>query len=154
VKTLRSVASARSAKGEHHEQLAAHEESPAASDRSVGLVLAGAATVAALLPLLRGQPARLWALAVAAPLLFLAVVRPRWLRPLNRAWTALGAIGNRVTTLALMGFIFYGVITPVAWVLRSRGHDVLRLRRDPVATTYWLERRPPGPSPASMKNQF
>jgi hypothetical protein len=144
----------RSAADVHHDLSNAHEEIPAASDRSVGLVLGVAAIVIGVVPLLRGHPVRLWAFAVAAPLLLLALVRPSWLRPVTRAWMAFGAVGQVVMTFLIMAIIFYGVVTPLAWVRRALGHDVLKLKFEPLATTYWIERQPPGPPPASMKNQF
>jgi Na+(H+)/acetate symporter ActP len=144
----------RSAADVHHDLSNAHEDVPVASDRSVGFVLGVAAIVIGVFPVLRGHPVRLWAFAVAAPLLLLAFVRPSWLRPVNRAWMAFGALGQVVMTFVLMAIIFYGIVTPLAWVRRALGHDVLRLKFEPLATTYWIERQPPGPLPASMKNQF
>jgi len=144
----------RSAEDAHHDLRNTHEDMPIASDRSVGLVLGVAAIVIGLLPLLRGHAVRPWAFAVAGPLLLLALVRPSWLRPLNRAWMAFGAVGQMVMTFLLMTVIFYGVVTPLAWIRRALGHDILRLKFEPLATTYWIERQPPGPPPASMKNQF
>ena len=139
--------------GQHHEHLVA-DEAPAASDRAVGLVLAAAAAVVALAPLLRGRPPRAWLFALAVPLVLLALVRPRWLRPVNRAWMAFGVVASRIVSSVLLALMFYGVVTPLAWLRRRLGHDPLKLRLDPLATTYWLERQPPGPSPESMKNQF
>jgi hypothetical protein len=43
---------------------------------------------------------------------------------------------------------------PTGLVRRALGNDLLRLRRDPSVPSYWILRVPPGPSPASMKNQF
>jgi hypothetical protein len=144
----------RSAGDAHHDLRNTHEEVPVASDRSVGLVLGVAAVVIGLVPLLRGHAVRPWAFVVAAPLLLLALVRPSWLRPVNRAWMAFGAVGQAVMTFLLMAIIFYGVVTPLAWVRRALGHDILKLRWEPLASTYWIERQPPGPSPESLKNQF
>lgn len=145
---------ASSAREEHHEHLVADDEGPLPSDRAVGLVFTTAATVIGLVPLLRGRHPRTWALAVAAALLVVVLARPRWLRPLNRAWMAFGLVANMIVTWALMALIFYGVITPLAWARRRLGHDPLRLRFEAPTTTYWLERRPPGPSTETMKNQF
>jgi hypothetical protein len=63
-------------------------------------------------------------------------------------------IMQAVVTFALMAVIFYGAVTPLAWALRLFGHDPLRLRFEPRATSYWLERRPPGPAPETMTRQF
>jgi hypothetical protein len=140
--------------GGHHERLAADDAAPLPSDRATGLVFAAAATVVGAGPLIRGGSPRLWALAVAAVFLTTAVARPRWLRPVNRLWMTFARIMQAVVTFALMAVIFYGVVTPLAWALRLFGHDPLRLRFEPRATSYWLERRPPGPAPETMTRQF
>ena len=53
-----------------------------------------------------------------------------------------------------MALLFYGTVTPIALVLRLLGKDLLRLSVDRGADSYWLERRPPGPAPDTMRNQF
>ncbi len=138
----------------HHERLEADEAVPLPSDRSVGFVFTTALTAIGLGPLVRGGNVRPWALAAAATLLVVTLARSRWLRPLNRIWMTFGFAANTVVSFVLMAVIFYGVVTPLAWMLRRTGRDLLRLKFDPLATTYWLERRPPGPAPDTMKNQF
>ncbi len=54
----------------------------------------------------------------------------------------------------VMGVIFYFSITPVGVFLRMIGKTTLGLRPDPEMETYWIERRPPGPPPETMRNQF
>ena len=41
-----------------------------------------------------------------------------------------------------------------ALVMRLMGKDPLRRRFDPQAKSYWIERRPAGPEPQSMRRQF
>jgi predicted membrane-bound mannosyltransferase len=95
---------------------------------------------------------RPWALAAAAVLLLLAVVRPRSLHLVNRAWMAFGTMASTVMTSLLMVVVFYGVVAPVGWLMRRLGHDPLRLQRDAKASTYWIVR---DPTPADgMKHQF
>ena len=67
---------------------------------------------------------------------------------------AFGAVANTIVTWVLMALMFYGVVTPLGWALRRLGRDLLRLRWEPRLGSYWLERRPPGPPPETMKNQF
>jgi hypothetical protein len=38
--------------------------------------------------------------------------------------------------------------------MRLTGKDLLRLKRDPEAESYWIPREPPGPSPETIKNQY
>ena len=69
-------------------------------------------------------------------------------------WFRFGLLLNRITSPLLMGLLFYGLITPYAYILRWLGKDLLRLRLDPSAESYWIERKPPGPTPESIKRQF
>jgi ABC-type uncharacterized transport system permease subunit len=53
----------------------------------------------------------------------------------------------------VMAALFFLVFTPMGLLLRLLGKDPLRLRRSADAT-YWIERKPPGPPPETMANQF
>jgi hypothetical protein len=69
---------------------------------------------------------------------------PRVLRPLFVTWLALAfPIGWAVSRIVLM-ILFWGVITPVAVIGRLFGRDVLKLRRQRQATTYWTPKERPG----------
>jgi len=124
------------------------------SERAFGLTFAGFFALVAAWPLWRGASVRPWALALAIVFLVTALAWPASLRPLNRAWARLGLILHRIVNPIVMGVIFYGAITPMGLVMRWAGRDALRLRRDPAAPTYWIERHPPGPAPDTMTNQF
>jgi saxitoxin biosynthesis operon SxtJ-like protein len=68
---------------------------------------------------------------------------PRALRPLFVTWLAVAfPIGWTVSRIILM-ILFFGVITPVAVVCRLFGRDVLKLRRQPQAVTYWMPKERP-----------
>ena len=84
----------------------------------------------------------------------IALVRPALLARLNRLWTMLGIILGKVVSPAVLGILFYGVLTPLGALLRLTGKDPLRLKREPGARSYWIPREPPGPPPDSMTNQF
>ncbi len=137
-----------------HEDLRREHTVKTSSDRSFGFVFAAVFMVIGLWPLLGGNGVRLWALAVAAIFLAAGAVLPRILAPMNRAWTKLGLLLHHVVNPLVMGFLFYLVVTPVGLLMRLFGKDPLRLRLDPEAKSYWIERRPPGPAPETMKNQF
>jgi Saxitoxin biosynthesis operon protein SxtJ len=124
------------------------------SDRAFGLTFTGFLTLVALWPLWRGGPVRTWALAGAGAFLLVALAWPALLAPLNRVWTNLGLVLHRIVNPIVMGIMFYGVITPMGVIMRWAGRDALRLRRNPAAATYWIDRHPPGPAPDTMTNQF
>ncbi len=54
----------------------------------------------------------------------------------------------------MLGVILYFSVTPVGVFLRMIGKSTLGLRPDPKMETYWITRRPPGPPPETMRNQF
>jgi hypothetical protein len=121
------------------------------SERSFGLVMAACFAVIAAFPAVSGGSVRLWAVIVAAVLLVLGLCAPRLLRPFNVAWFRLGLAMHRVMTPLVMAVVYFLVMWPTALLLRLRGRDALRLRRDGRAASYWVARVPP---PSSMKNQF
>ena len=84
----------------------------------------------------------------------MTMVRPRWLTPLNRAWTRFGELLDRVVCPLVLGIIFYGVFTPVGLVMRMAGRDIMKRRFEPGTPTYWVERDPPGPVDDSFPEQF
>jgi hypothetical protein len=80
--------------------------------------------------------------------------RPSLLAPFNRAWTKLGVLMGRIVSPIVLGGLFFLVIAPISFVFRWMGNDLLNLKRDPNAASYWLVRQPPGPTPESINDQF
>jgi hypothetical protein len=137
-----------------NEPVVSHRKVVAGSDRSFGLVFAAFFAVVGLLPVMHGAPVRWWALAIAGAFAAAALVVPRLLHPLNRVWFALGLLLHHVVNPVVMAIMFYGAILPMALLLRALGKDILRLKREPQAASYWIAREPPAPAPGSMRKQF
>lgn len=137
-----------------HEDFSREEELRPSSNRTFGLVFAAFFLVLALAPLLRGRTGRPWALGAAAAFLALSLVAPRLLRPLNTLWSKLGMIVQKVTNPIVMGLLFFCTLAPIGFLMRLVKHDPLGLRWDRDASSYWINRTPPGPQPESMKDQF
>jgi hypothetical protein len=127
---------------------------PESSDRSFGFVFAGVFALIGCLPLVHLAAPRWWALGVALAFGLAAVVWPQILHPLNRAWLALGRLLHRVVSPLLMGAIFFICVTPIAWIMRLRGKDVLSLERRPDFSSYWITRESQPPAAETMKRQF
>lgn len=124
------------------------------SERSFGLVFAVVFSVVALWPLKSGGELRLWALVTAAAFLVVSLAAPKLLKPLNLVWFKFGLLLHKIMSPLIMGLLFFVTVTPIGVLMRATGKDPMRLKRDPAATSYWITRDPPGPAPASMKNQF
>jgi Saxitoxin biosynthesis operon protein SxtJ len=137
-----------------HEDLAREHERRLSSDRMFGLVVSGAFVTVGVLPALHGKPTRLWAITIGVAFLMLALAVPRVLHRANVYWSNLGLLLNRIVSPVVMALLFFVVVTPVALIFRILGNDPLHLKLDPAATTYWIDRVPPGPSPESIRDQF
>lgn len=138
----------------HHEFATAHHEIETSSDRSFGFVFTGALSLLAAYLAWKGSA--WWPLPLPPALVFLilALVQPKLLAPLNRAWTRFGLLLGAIVAPVVMGVIYFGLITPMALLARLLGKDFLRLKRDPAAATYWLQRQDPRSSPERLRDQF
>lgn len=125
-----------------HEDLTRKFEVEGSSDRTLGLVFAGFFTLVTFWPMVRHHAPRLWAAPVAILFFVVALTMPRLLGPLNRAWTQLGLLIQRIMHPLVMGIMFYLIFTPAGWLLRLLGNDLLHLKYEPESNTYWISKPP------------
>jgi hypothetical protein len=137
-----------------HEDLTREQNVKGSSDRVFGLVFAALFLLIALGPLRHRLPPRWWAIGIAAIFALIALLQPALLSGLNRLWMKLGILLGKVVSPIALGILFYGILTPVGAMIRLAGKDPLRLKFDSAANSYWITRKPPGPRPDSMTNQF
>ncbi|HEY7490762.1 MAG TPA: SxtJ family membrane protein [Candidatus Tectomicrobia bacterium] len=121
--------------------------------RTFGLLVGGIFAVLSLWPaVVRGAEVRLWGVGVAILLIVPALVYPRSLQLPHRLWMALGHGLGWLNTRIILSLVFYGLFTPLGWVMRLRGKGTIQRRFEPEATTYRVVRQP---RPSShMTRQF
>jgi hypothetical protein len=144
-----------------HEDFSRKEEVKGSSDRSFGLTVGGIllaiAAVRSGLHLWDGT-APGWVegvfAAIGLALLVFGLVAPARLALLNRAWTGLGLLLFKVVNPVVLGLIYLTTIVPIGLLMRSIGRDLLSLKFDRQAASYWVVRDPPGPAPETMTQQF
>jgi saxitoxin biosynthesis operon SxtJ-like protein len=127
---------------------------PLPSNRSFGALFTIAFAALAGLALWRGNAAFGWLVAASAIFAVVTLIRPDWLMPLNRAWMALAYFLNRLVSPVVLGILYYCMVTPFGFAMRLAGKDPMRRKLDAAAGSYWIERRPPGPPPDSLRDQF
>jgi hypothetical protein len=137
-----------------HETFDHQHEAKGSSDRMFGLVFTAFFAIVGLLPLRKGLPIRLWAIALSAVFAVAALALPSLLKPLNKAWTRLALLLQKITNPIVMGILFYIVLTPMALLSRLMGKDPMRRHFNPNADTYWITRDTGKITPESMRNQF
>ena len=83
-----------------------------------------------------------------------AFAAPTVLRPLNLLWLKFGLLLHRVINPLILGLLFFLVFTPMGLAMRLFGADLLRLRKEPAQSSYWVFRARENIEPSSMTNQF
>jgi hypothetical protein len=95
-----------------------------------------------------------WLIALAGVIAIITLTRAEWLAPAKTAWMKLGEILGRIVSPLVLGVIYFGVFTPVAFAMRLARRDALSLRLDKTLPTYWVRRDPPGPADDSFKEPY
>ena len=124
------------------------------SNVSFGMFFALVFMIVAAWPVLDGNAVRLWALAASALFLVVAMLWPRLLTMPNALWLRLGSALGVVVTPLVMAVLYFAAFVPMGYLMRSRGHDLLGLRWQRDATSYWVPREHESARKSSMKNQF
>jgi len=138
----------------NHENLSRSRDVKGSSDRSFGFVFAVVFAIIGFWPFYATGKVHIWALVVAAVFVGVALVVPKLLAPLNKIWTKFGLLLHKIVNPVIMGLLFYVVITPFGIVPRVLGKKFLDTVPDPLVESYWIIRKPPGPAPECMKDQF
>jgi hypothetical protein len=89
----------------------------------------------------------------ASFILFLTLLAPNLLEPINKGWMALGYLLGRIVNPVVLGVIFFLLITPVATIGRLTRRDILRLKIRETSS-YWVNRDQTNLDSNSFKRQF
>ena len=89
---------------------------------------------------------------VAFILLVITLLKDELFSPLNKLCMRFGFLLGMLFGPLLLGIIFFGLFTPIAFVMRISGRDELKLKFSSKAS-HWISRTEPVKS-ESFKNQF
>ena len=120
------------------------------SNRSFGIVFFVVFFLIALYPLINNEDIRIWSLVISLIFLILGLINSRILTPLNKILFKFGILLGKIVSPIIMGIIFFLVVTPIGFIMRILGKDVLNLKFN-ANKSYWIEKT--GPK-SKMKNQF
>jgi hypothetical protein len=137
-----------------HEDLAREDAVKGPGNRKFGLTFAGIFVLLAAIGVYR-EWRLTWLFVMLVPVsLVLALKFPDLLERPNRAWLKLGLLLNRIVSPVIMLMLFFAVIAPIGFILKLFGKDLLRVRREPSAESYWLPRTETRAASESMRQQF
>ena len=120
------------------------------SNRSFGIVFFIVFLIISVYPLINDGDIRLWSLFISLIFLILGLINSKILTPLNKIWFKFGILLGKIVSPLVMGIIFFIVVTPIGYLMRFFGKDVLSLKYNKTQS-YWIEKN--GPK-SKMKNQF
>ena len=120
------------------------------SNRRFGLVFSFIFLIISVYPILDDDPLRLWSLMIAMVFLILGLLNSKLLSPLNKTWFKFGIFLGKIISPFVMGIIFFLVVTPIGFLMRMLGKDLLRLKLN-TDKSYWIEKTE---AKSKMKNQF
>ena len=120
------------------------------SNRSFGVVFFIVFLLIGLYPLLNNNEIRLWSLIISVLFLILGILNSKILSPLNKIWFKFGLILGKIISPIIMGIIFFLVVTPIGFIMKLLGKDLINLKFN-NKKSYWIEKS--GPK-SKMKNQF
>ncbi len=104
-----------------------------------------------MIPLYKNEPMRIWALVTALSFMAITLLNPLLLTRFYKLWIRLGEFMGNIVSKVMMFILYFFLFTPIAFVLRFLGKDLLSKKIDRSQKSYWIRREK---QPESMKNQF
>lgn len=83
----------------------------------------------------------------------IGVIAPKAIRWFYVGWMLAVTPIATVVTFVLMAIVFFGVLWPIALITGAKRRDVLKLKFDKSAATYW-ENKPPVTDPRRYFRQY
>ena len=121
------------------------------SNRSFGIVFFFVFLIISLWPLINENPLRVWSIYIAIVFLILGLINSNFLTPLNALWYKFGKLLGSIIAPIVMGIVFFIVVTPIGFIMRIFGKDLLNKRYNNKSNSYWINREK---SKSTMKQQF
>ena len=120
------------------------------STKSFGILFFIVFFVIGVWPVFDSENLRLWSIILSFLFLISGLVNANFLNPLNRIWIKFGEILGKIIAPVVMFLIFFVFITPLSFVIRIFGKDLLKTRLS-NETSYWIKREKDA---GTMKRQF
>ena len=121
------------------------------SNKSFGLLFFVVFLIIGLWPFKNGENLNFYFIAVSIIFLILGLINSKLLSPLNKSWIKLGEILGIIIAPIIMALVYFVILTPVSFIVRIFGKDLLSLKLLKDKETYWIKRKK---SLGSMKKQF
>ena len=105
------------------------------SNRSFGIVFFVVFILIGFYPILKDGNLNIISILIGLIFLILGLLNSRFLTPLNKIWFKFGLLLGQIISPIVMGIIFFLIVTPIAFIMRVLGKDVLRLKKKMITVT-------------------
>ena len=90
----------------------------------------------------RGKDFYFYFLIVSTVFIFLGLVTPFFLKPVNKLWMSLAILMSWIMTRVILSALFYLGLTPMGFLARLFGKDFLGLRFNKhTAKSFWIPKK-------------
>ena len=110
------------------------------SEKSFGILFFVVMFLIGIWPLLNNNSVRVWALVLSFIFLGIALLKQELLKPLNNLWIKFGDNLGKIISPIVMAIIFFFMITPLSFIIRLFGKDLLKLKIS-KNNSYWIKRK-------------
>ena len=93
-----------------------------------------------LWPLLKGNSPRIYFFPIAVLFLILGLINSKILTPLNKTWVKFGELLGAIIAPIVMGLVYFFILTPLSFLVRIIGKDLLNVKFSNKVKTYWIKR--------------
>ena len=121
------------------------------SNRSFGIVFFVVFLVIAFWPMLNSGAPNYYLILLSLIFLILGLINSKFLTPLNNLWSKIVELLGMIIAPVVMGLIYFVILTPISFLIRIFGKDLLNLKYSNKNETYWLKRKK---NTGSMDKQF
>lgn len=122
--------------------------------REFGITIGSILVVIAGAMLWRGRGSCLHIFAIGGLFIALGIFSPSWLKPLQKLWMSFAVVLGFFMSRVILFLLFYGVITPIGFMMKIAGKDPLDERIDTKRTSYWNKRPEEAKNRESYEKQF
>ena len=120
-------------------------------NRSFGILFFIVFLILGLYPVYAGNSVNIYLILISLFFLILGLINSKILSPFNKAWIKFGEILGSVIAPIIMALVFFVFLTPISFLVRVFGKDLLGIRFNKIKKSYWINRNK---KLGSMTKQF
>ena len=111
------------------------------SNRSFGILFFIFFLILGIWPIKNGDNFNKYFIFISLIFLLLGLINSKLLTPLNKIWIKLGEILGIFIAPIIMALVYFIILTPLSFIVRIFGKDLLRLKFFKEKESYWIKRK-------------